>query len=135
MVEAMRAWKDFHNRAAKRLENRLQPAVPRNVVPLRFIGGYEHPPWSGPNPPRLVAEMKDIINHRDFGTVSAGWDAALRQADPRFLWETLILDRNAKYASLWTDGERTIVADAIAATYERFASADSWFGEQPTDVR
>jgi len=62
-----------------------------------------------------------IINHDNFATASRGWDAALRNADPRFLWEALILDANVGYASLWTDRERAIVASAIADTYARFA--------------
>ncbi len=40
----------------------------------------------------------------------------------RFLWEALILDRNAPYARLWTDRERAIVADALAQTDARFAA-------------
>ena len=122
MLHAMEAWKDFHNREAKKLRKRLQPAIPRNVSPLRYIGGYEHEPWSRADPSRLVAEMKAIINHEHFARASRGWDAALRNADPRFLWEALILNANAEYASLWSDRERAIVASAIAETYARFAS-------------
>ena len=67
---------------------------------------------------------RDANHHQppDFATPSRGWDAALRHADPRFLWEALILDRNAPYACLWTDRERAIVADALAQTYARFAA-------------
>jgi hypothetical protein len=121
MVEAMTAWKDFHNREVKKLRGGLRAAVPRNVSPLRFIGGYEHEPWSRPDPRGLVDEMKRIINHQNFAKASPGWEAALRHADPRFLWETLILDANADYASLWSDRERAIVVSAIAETYRRFA--------------
>lgn len=63
MRDAMEVWKDFHNREVKRLA------------------------WSSPDPAGLVAEMRAIINHPDFATPSRGWDAALRHADPRFLWE------------------------------------------------
>lgn len=121
MLRAMVAWKDFHNDEAKKLRKRLRPAVPRNVSPLRFIGGYDHDAWSQPDPAGLVAEMRRIVNHEHFATPSAGWEAALRNADPRFLWEALILDANAAYASLWSDHERAIVAEAIAQTYARFA--------------
>jgi hypothetical protein len=121
MLQAMTAWKDFHNREAKKLRERLRPAVPRNVSPLRFIGGYDHEPWSRPDPHGLVEEMKRIINHPDFAEASRGWESAVRNADPRFLWEALILDANADYASLWSDRERAIVASAIADTYRRFA--------------
>jgi hypothetical protein len=86
MRDAVEAWKDFHNREVKRLADRLQAAVPRNVSSLRFIGGYEHPPWSSPDPAGLVAETRTIINPPRFATPSRGWDAALRHADPRFLW-------------------------------------------------
>ena len=65
--------------------------------------------------------MKAIINSEYFAQVTPGWDAALRHADPRFLWEALILDANAEYAPLWSDRERAIVARAIADTYARFA--------------
>ncbi len=80
MRDAVEAWKDFHNRGVRRLADRLQAAVPRSVSPLRFIGGYEHPPWSSPDPAGLVAEMRTIISHPDFATPSRGWDAALRHA-------------------------------------------------------
>src|SRR4051812_27973644 len=66
MRQAMEEWKDFHNRECKRLANRLQAAIPRNVSPLCYIGGYNHEPWSRPDPAGLVAEMKKIINHTDF---------------------------------------------------------------------
>lgn len=123
MRAAMEAWKDFHNENCKRLETRFQSAVPRNVSPLRFIGGYDHAPWSEPDPAGLIAEMKTIINSPTFAQASKGWDAALRNADPRYLWETLILDANAPYASLWSGTERAIVARAVAETYERFAAS------------
>lgn len=42
MLRAMERWKDFHNRAVKSLRGTLHAAVPRNVSPLRHIGGYEH---------------------------------------------------------------------------------------------
>lgn len=32
MLDAMVAWKDFHNREAKRLKERIDAAVPRNVT-------------------------------------------------------------------------------------------------------
>jgi hypothetical protein len=123
MLRAVTNWKEFHNREAKRLRERLRPAIPRNVSPLRFIGGYDHRPWSQPDPDGLVDEMKRIINNPRFAQASPGWEAALRNADPRFLWEALILDANAEYASLWSDRERAIVASAIAETYARFAKA------------
>jgi hypothetical protein len=50
MRQAMEEWKDFHNSECKRLATRLQAAVPRNVSPLQYIGGYEHEPWSRPDP-------------------------------------------------------------------------------------
>src|SRR4051794_25589796 len=125
MRQAMEEWKVFHNSECKRLTTRLQAAVPRNVSPLRYIGGYHHEPWSQPDPDGLVAEMKSIINHPVFGRPTPGWTAALRYGDPRFLWETLILDANAEYASLWSHREREVVARAIADTYEEFANEDA----------
>jgi hypothetical protein len=122
MRQAMEEWKDFHNSECKRLATRLHAAVPRNVSPLQYIGGYEHEPWSRPDPAGLVSEMKRIINHPEFAIPTPGWTAALRHGDPRFLWETLILDANADYAPLWSDRERAVVARAIADTYERFAA-------------
>lgn len=121
MRRAVEDWKDFHNVECKNLATRLQAAVPRNVSPLRYIGGYEYEPWSQADPVGLVAEMKEIINSPQFARSTPGWAAALRHADPRFLWETLILDANADYAPLWSDQERAIVAGAIAETYARFA--------------
>jgi hypothetical protein len=63
--------------------------------------------------------MRKIINHPEFASPTPGWTAALRHADPRFLWQTVILDANAAYASLWSNRERGVVARAIADTYER----------------
>ena len=128
MRQAMEEWKDFHNSECKRLATRLQAAVPRNVSPLRYIGGYDHRPWSQADPQGLVVEMKKIINDPEFARPTPGWTAALRHADPRFLWEALILDANAAYASLWSNRERGVVARAIANTYERFASGDATCG-------
>lgn len=122
MRVAMEAWKVFHNRECKLLTNRLQSAVPRNVSPLRFIGGYDHEPWASADPDGLVAEMTKIIRSPEFARPSKGWDAALRHASPRFLWETLILDSNAPYAPLWSDDDRARVASAITDTYRRFAA-------------
>jgi hypothetical protein len=72
--------------------------------------------------------MKKIINSPQFARASQGWDAALRHADPRFLWETLILDANAEYSSLWSNHERQLVVSAITETYARFASEDERTG-------
>lgn len=39
----------------------------------------------------------------------------MRHANPRFLWEALILDRNAPYACLWTDRERVALTTRLTA--------------------
>ncbi len=51
MRVAVERWKDWHNERCKLLGTRIQSALPRNVSPLRFIGGYNHAPWSEPDPP------------------------------------------------------------------------------------
>jgi hypothetical protein len=126
LVEAVREWKDRHNEIARHL--RIQPAVPRNVIVLRYIGGYKHADWAEPNPDELLKVMKDIINRPSFvkrdGGGPSGWDAALRAGKLDMLWESLVLDRRAPYAPLFTDVERANVAQAIANSYRLFAGLE-----------
>jgi hypothetical protein len=113
LAQAMAAWPQrVVDAGVKRADGAKYRPVKRNVSPLRYLD----------EPDALLSEMVSILDADDWDdpdTGSTGWKTVIEQAGPEYVWEWLIMDRNSRWADLFTAEHRWKVATAVAHTLKR----------------